>query len=76
MARLIQTQSLRIAFLRRKGTTKRYCQGTRTQTKSITNYENQKTKQASQDRQARRECVYRILEHHRWRHTASGHNHR
>jgi hypothetical protein len=40
-----------------------------------TNYENQKTKQASKDRQARGECVHRILEHHRWRHTASGHNH-
>ena len=39
-------------------------------------YENQKTKQASQDRRARGECVYRILEHRRWRHTASGHNHR
>ena len=39
-------------------------------------YENQKTKQASQDRQARGECVYRNLEHHRRRHTASGHNHR
>ena len=77
MARLRQTQQrcLRIAFLRRKGTSKRYCQGTRTQTKSITNYENQKTKQASQNRQARGECVHRILEHHRWRHTASCHNH-
>ena len=39
-------------------------------------YENQKTKQASQDRRARGECVYRNLEHHRRRHTASGHNYR
>jgi ATP-dependent helicase/DNAse subunit B len=38
-------------------------------------YENQKTKQASQNRQARGECVHRILEHHHRRLTASGINH-